>query len=334
MRKIAIVGEAWGKEEAEVGQPFVGPSGRILNGMLRQVGIERSECLVTNVFNLQPKPSNDIKNLCGGKTEGIPGMPYLFRGKYVLRKYAPELSRLYDEIERFQPNIIVAMGATAAWAFLHTAGIRKIRGAVAESVQGWKVLPTYHPAAVMREWKLRPIVLADLLKAIAESETPEIIRPQRFVHIEPSLQDIVDFQEQYIDPSPDLSIDIETYGTTVTCIGFAPTIDRALVVPFYDPMQRDGNYWRSFHDEVEAWSLVRKLCGLKKRIVFQNGLYDIAFLWRSMGITVPYAAEDTMLMTHAQQPEMEKSLGFLASIHTNEASWKFMRKSDTIKKED
>ena len=323
-----------GKDEEAAGLPFVGASGRIFNGMLSQVGIDRDECLVTNVFNLRPKPTNDIKNLCGPKVEGIPGMPWIAKGKYVKREYAKELSRLYDELHRFQPNVIVALGATASWALLHTTGIRKIRGAIAESIHGFKVLPTYHPAAVMREWKTRPIVLADLLKAKRESTFPEIRRPQRYVHIEPSLSDIKEFFHEYIEPSPDLSIDIETKGTTITCIGFAPSIDRALVIPFYDPLQKDGNYWRAFAEEMKAWEWVRRFCGLRKRIVFQNGLYDMAFLWRTMGITVPYAAEDTMLLTHAQQPEMEKSLGFLASVHTDEASWKFMRNSDTNKKED
>jgi hypothetical protein len=59
------------------------------------------------------------------------------------------------------------------------------------------------------------------------------------------------------------------------------------------------------------------------------------FLWRRYGITVPFAQDDTMLAHHALQPEMEKGLGFLGSIYSDEASWKFMRKEkDTIKRED
>src|SRR5688500_2695511 len=98
MGGICLVGEAWGREEEEAGEPFVGASGKILNGMLAQVGIARSECLVTNVFNLRPKPTNDVKNLCGGKADGIPGYPALQQGKYVRAEYGPELDRLFQQI--------------------------------------------------------------------------------------------------------------------------------------------------------------------------------------------------------------------------------------------
>lgn len=334
MGKIALIGEAWGQEEEREGRPFVGSSGRILNGILRQAGIAREDCLVTNVFNLRPRPSNDVGNLCGPKGEGIPGYPALARGKYVRKEYAPELARLYDEVARFQPNVIVTLGATPAWAFLKTSGIRAIRGTTAESFLGYKVLPTYHPAAVMREWTLRPIVLADMMKAKRESEYPDVRRPMREIWVEPSIEDIERFFHEHIEPSPSLSIDIETKGMTITCVGFAPTPKVALVIPFYDPTQLDGNYWRTYEEEMQAWEWVRLFCSLRKRLVFQNGMYDMTFLWRAMGIPCPHASDDTMLLHHALQPEMEKGLGFMATLHTDEASWKFMRKSDTEKKED
>ena len=53
-----------------------------------------------------------------------------------------------------------------------------------------------------------------------------------------------------------------------------------------------------------------------------------------MGIACRGAAEDTMLLHHALQPEMEKGLAFLGSVYTDEATWKFMSKVDTLKKED
>src|SRR5687767_10681475 len=107
LNKIMLVGEAWGAEEAEAKAPFIGASGRILNHMLRQTGIVREECFVTNVFNFQPQPKNDIINVCGPKAEGIPGMPALTKGKYANAKYAPELKRLYSEIASVRPNLVV-----------------------------------------------------------------------------------------------------------------------------------------------------------------------------------------------------------------------------------
>lgn len=336
MTPIVLLGEAYGEQEEREGKPFVGTAGWILDKMLAEVGIERRACFVTNVFNLRPPGGNDIEYLCGPKAEGLAGYPALARGKYCRAEYAPELGRLRRELEFHRPNVVVALGATAAWALCHTTGIRNFRGAPLWSPSfGVKVLPTYHPAAVGRDWTLRPIVLADLEKAKRESVFPELIRPRREIYIEPSLNDLLEFEHKFIHPSPNLSIDIETKGDQITCIGFAPSRGRCLVVPFYDPTKRDGNYWPDLGTEMRAWEWVRRMCALRKRIVFQNGMYDMHFLWRRYGIPTPHAEHDTMLLHHALQPEMEKGLGFMGSIYTDEASWKFMRSDhDTVKRED
>ena len=334
MVDICIVGEAWGADEEAEGKPFVGASGRLLTGLLSSVGIDRRECFVTNVFNLRPTPTNDIKNLCGPRDQAIPGMKSIASWQYIRAEFAPELQRLYKELHNESPNLIIALGGTALWALTGQAKIKANRGTIIESHLGFKVLPTYHPSAVLRQWTLRPIVMADLEKAAREAQFPDIRLTSREVWIEPTLSDIKQFWHDYIVPSPDLSIDIETAGDQITCIGFAPTTSIALVIPFTDRERADGNYWRSHADEISAWNWVRYLCALPKHIVGQNFLYDINFLWTKYGIPVPHAAEDTMLLHHALQPEMEKGLGFLGSIYTNEASWKLMRKSDTVKRED
>lgn len=341
MPDVMLLGEAWGEQEEQEGRPFVGASGWLLNSMLEIAGISRQDCFVTNVFNLRPRPKNDVISLCGSKAEAIPSTPTLTKGKYVRAEFRPELDRLYREIERENPNVIVALGATAAWALLGTSGIRKIRGA-ATTARGlfglsreFKVVPTYHPAAILRDYSLRPITISDLAKAKRESGSPALERPRREIWVEPNLSDLSRFEQDYILKSPYLSVDIETIGTQITCIGFAPSVDRALVVPFYDARKADGNYWPNLTEEMCAWHWVRRICALRKRLVFQNGLYDIHFLWKQYGIPVPHAEEDTMLLHHALQPEMEKGLGFLGSVYTDEAAWKFMRvKHESYKKED
>lgn len=335
MVDILILGEAWGEKEEETGIPFSGTAGFILNGMLDQAGINRKECHITNVFNLRPKPSNDVKNLCGPKGSGIPGMPELQKGKYVLSRYACELERLYNEIKKVDPNIIIALGATAAWSLLHTTGIKTIRGYITRTNEAvsaklgkvYKVLPTFHPAAIGRNWSDRPICIADLDKARRESSFPEIRRPQREIWIEPTLLDLATFEQQHILPSQMLSVDIETWNDQITCIGFSPDPSIALVIPFTTMRDKSGNYWNTKEDELTAWEYVRRWLSLRPSM-FQNGMYDIQFLLRSYGIKVPLATEDTMLMHHAMQPEFEKGLGFLASIYTDEVNWKQMRKGN------
>ena len=70
--------------------------------------------------------------------------------------------------------------------------------------------------------------------------------------------------------------------------------------------------------------------------VFQNGLYDISFLWRSYRIKTVNAEHDTMLLHHALHPESPKGLDFLGSVYTNHASWKLMRPrgKQTIKRDE
>jgi DNA polymerase I-like protein with 3'-5' exonuclease and polymerase domains len=67
------------------------------------------------------------------------------------------------------------------------------------------------------------------------------------------------------------------------------------------------------------------ICELNVPKVFQNGLYDIHFLWRKYGIAPARCEHDTMLLHHALHPEMLKGLGFLGSLYSTEPAWKLMR---------
>jgi uracil-DNA glycosylase len=334
--KIAIVGEAWGENEERTRLPFQGAAGYELTRMLKEAGIDRTTCYLTNVFNLRPKPNNDISNLCQPERAGA--FPALSRGKYLRPEFFPEVTRVLEEISQLHPNIVILAGNTACWAFLGTTGISKIRGTVTLSTvlpNKQKVIPVYHPAAVLREYELRPVTVIDLTKARRESEFPEIRRPERTVYIEPTIADLEWFYVRHILPAHHIAFDIETLGDQITCIGFATSHQHAICIPFHDPRREGSNYWASQNDERAAWAFVRKVLHGPQPKTAQNGLYDLYFLWKSYGLTVTNCQDDTMLLHHALLPESEKSLGFLGSVYTNEASWKLMRarKKDTIKKD-
>ncbi len=335
--KIAIVGEAWGEHEERARAPFVGPSGYELTRMLDEAGIHRANCFLTNVFNLRPKPTNDIENLCTKEKVGS-GLPPLKAGKYLQAQYLPELHRLMQELRNLKPNLAILLGNTAAWALLHNSGISKIRGTITESsaIRGLKVLPTYHPAAILRQWDLRAVTVLDLAKAKRESEFPEIRRPQRTVYIDPTLEDLEWYYDRYLLPATAIAADIETASDQITCIGFAPDAETALVIPFVDPRKPLASFWPTPEQEKAAWNFVRRVLTLPCRKTFQNGLYDVHFLWRSYGLAVTNWEDDTMLLHHALQPESEKGLAFLGSVYTNEASWKLMRSrgKTTIKRDE
>lgn len=341
MPQIAIIGEAWGAEEAAQQRPFVGYAGQELNRMLREAGINRADCFLTNVFNLKP-PSNKVGALCGPKSQSIPGYPPLKPkegfGPYVRAEFIPELERLGEEICQCNPNIIIALGNTPMWALLGKTAISKLRGVTQLSTltaTGYKVLPTYHPSYIIRgAWADRPTVVMDLVKGLRESAYADIRRPKREIWIEPTLDDLEEFYENYIRNCSVLSVDIETNGDLITCIGFAPSASIALVIPFYDRRTNTRSYWPDSQSERQAWRFVERVLALPCRKLFQNGMYDIAFIWRSTGIKTMNAEEDVMLMHHALYPESLKSLGFLGSIYTDEGPWKQMRERTTTIKRD
>jgi uracil-DNA glycosylase len=366
MSQLLLVGEAWGENEEKLHVPFVGAAGVELLRMLVEAGIIEwtnadggllhryyregnpshlariwllhEEVRTTNVFNARPR-YNKIENFCGPKAEGILGFPALFKSSYVRREFISQLDRLADEIATLDPNLIVCLGNSALWALGGSTGISKLRGTTrlsTHTITDYKLLPTYHPAAVLRQWELRPTAVADLIKANREQTYPEIRRPHREIWIEPNADDVQRFISTHVMDCEILSVDIETSGSQITCIGLSPRPDLALVVPFVDRRKKKSqSYWPDLETEKRVWHLVQRVLEDRKlRKVFQNGMYDIAFLWRSQGILVREAEHDTMLLHHSLQPESLKALGYLGSIYTDEGAWKTERKTTTIKRDE
>lgn len=337
-QRIAIVGEAYGEEEARYGVPFIGKAGQQLDELLLEAGILRTDCFITNVFNLRPD-GNNVSLLFRKKSEGdcITEWPALDRGLYLRPEYKGEVTRLHTELKELAPNLVILLGNTACWATLQRTAISKIRGTLCTSplFPGLKFLPTFHPAAILRQWENRPVTILDLRKAKREAEFPELRRPLREIWMEPSLEDLAVFYERFVLSADLMAFDVETANRQITCIGFAPTPDRAIVIPFHDPRENSGNYWRSSEDELAAWDWVQKYLNAPCEKVAQNGLYDIQYLWVAHGITVANFTEDTMLCHHSLHPEAPKSLGYLGSVYTNEIAWKPNRpRGKELKRED
>lgn len=326
---VVLVGEAWGEQEDLTGLPFMGQSGQELTRLLGEAGLRRRDCLLTNVFPLRPV-NNSIAQLCGKKAEVGAGYTVapLSMGQYVLPEYLGEVNRLREEVLASPRNLVVALGSVACWALLGRPGIGALRGTTAASTlcPGVKVLPTYHPSYLFKMWENRPIVLADLLKAERESRFPDIRRPERYVLVNPTLEEIHEWVNQhirYIEPEY-LSVDVETSSGQITMIGVAVSAKHAMVIPFVDTKHPSGSYWPTLAVELEVWNLVAALMKLSCPKIFQNGLYDLQYIVPVVG-QVRNATEDTMLLHHALYPELQKGLGFLGSIYTNESSWKLLR---------
>jgi hypothetical protein len=257
---------------------------------------------------------------------------------YLRAEFEPELDRLGGELISENPNLVIALGNTALWALCGKTGISKLRGTTllsTHTVEGFKVLPTYHPAAVLRQWELRPTTVIDLIKAAREAKYPELRRPQREIWIEPTLTDMRLFYDRYISGTREVAVDIETAGEHITSISLSPNPRVSLVIPFLGRRGKVRTYFPDLASEEKAWDFIRSILGDRAiRKVFQNGLFDIAFLWRAYGIPTYNAVDDTMLLHHSLQPESLKSLAYLGSIYTDEGAWKDLKKhSSTIKRD-
>lgn len=341
--RIALIGEAWGQQEAILQRPFVGPAGQELDNLLRAAGIERSSCLVTNLIQAQP-PDNNFDYFTESVREASTKPPEYVRalkslsavtkGRHLKPEYHPQLARLKKELQEFAPTVAVALGGKALWALTGLQGIMKNRGTCLYSnlITKLKVLPTLHPAFLLpgrgstgdRFWS---IVVADLVKAKQESLYPEVRHVNRNILVEPTLADLAAYRREFIDPlSGPLAVDIETFHGQITCIGFSRSANSALVIPFVGFSRPWNSYWQSTTDELAAWGFVIDL--LRDHTIpklFHNYLYDVQYLWRCMKIKVRPCVEDTMHLHHALFAEMRKKLDFLGNIYCNEAGWKGMK---------
>lgn len=324
--KIAIVGDFPSLNEAH--EPFSNGYWKYFRGQLRRAGIDPGDCVWLNCIN---RPAGSFYAFTQeSKSGALTAFPAVARKAYLRPEFGADIFTLYTNLRKISPNLVIACGELALLALTHDSKLKFARGRITSSLPSCgelKVLPVLHPRAVLSEIKQEPILLMDLMKARRQSEFPELRRPQRWLHLRPSIEDLETFWQEYIEPSPGLSIDIETKPNMITCVGIAPSPDRCLVVPFFDEEVKSGNYWSTPREEAIAWHFIERCLNYEgKRVFGQNFQYDVQYLWRLMGIPAKSWTDDTMLMHHALQLEMDKGLGFLASIYSEELAWKFMVK--------
>lgn len=356
MTKLVLIGEAWGETEAQYEAPFLGPAGQELFRLLyrthhhtipldyRHTSALKMLSLWTtagipllNTFNTRPgRESNDIQLMFAHPRDNVPldrTLPHRRFGASNLwcrADVSHHVHALRAKLEALKPNLIVPLGATACWALGLGEGIGRLRGFVTETPWG-KALPTYHPAAILRNWSLRVPVLFDLTKARRECEFPDIRQMDREVWTEPSVADCWKWWEQWGQAAPLLAVDIETIPSMqqITEFGVASDSQHALHIP----IAIDGKSFYSQQDEVRIWKFIKHVCECPTPKIGQNLQYDFYWLWKEMKITIRNWQHDTMVASHAWQPELDKSLYDLGAIFLDARSWKNIRHESTKTKD-
>lgn len=316
--KIALVGEAPGQEEINRGEPFVGPSGRLLSDMLAAAGISRQQCYLTNVSKQRP-PNNDFGVFYADKKRQQPST-------YLLQCYQD----LREELLRVNPNIVVPLGSEPLKAITGRTSIESWRGSLLSSPVG-KVCGTYHPAYVLRQYIARTTVELDFRRVSQESTSPELRLPSHTFDISPTFEQVC----TYLRHRPKrLAFDIETSGTFVRCLGLSSRSDHAICIPFMaassietgihssvvgGPLQTPtrNSYWTV----EQEWEILRLLDELfldpSVQKIAQNFPFDALVLSREFGLdTSPGLHMDTMVAHHACYSELPKGLDYLASVYT------------------
>ena len=144
--RLMFVGEVPGADEDAQGLPFVGRAGQLLNNMIAAMGLKREQVYIANVVKCRPPgnrtPEPDEANTCS---------PFLFR-----------------QIDVVRPQVLVALGATAATYLLgHRQPLAGLRGRV-HAFRGMQLIVTYHPAFLLRDPRQKKEAWADLQIAMKE----------------------------------------------------------------------------------------------------------------------------------------------------------------------
>ena len=138
--KLVLVGEAPGREEDLQGRPFVGAAGQLLTKMLKAIALSREEVYICNVVKCRP-PGN--RNPQPDEIEAC--LPFLL-----------------DQLKVINPKVICTLGTISTHALLNTnIAVSKLRGQIHEW-HGIKLIPTFHPAYLLRNPAQKRLVWEDL----------------------------------------------------------------------------------------------------------------------------------------------------------------------------
>jgi len=143
--RLMFVGEGPGRDEDLSGEPFVGRAGKLLTDMIKAMGLQREDVYIANIVKCRPpenrQPEHDEVETCS---------PFLMR-----------------QIDVIRPQVICTLGNTPTQTLLQTTqGISKFRGQWFD-FRDTKLLPTYHPAYLLRNPAAKADVWKDLQKVMA-----------------------------------------------------------------------------------------------------------------------------------------------------------------------
>lgn len=271
--KIMLCGECPGVNEDEKGVPFIGKSGQLLNKILEGTGLSRNDLYITNAVkcfthNEDTKPTTKELNFC--------------------KKY------LHAEIKKVQPTVIGVLGATAMEALTGRRNISKYKNNVYKAKDfDIKVVPTFHPAHVLRNPGNKPFFVKGI-KLIAEEAASKEILMYKKDNGKYLLIDNIDKANQVLDKlmqQDEFSFDLETSAldyriARILSIQFCWEERKAVAIP-----------WEMVSNNETLLQKLKDLLLTDKLKIGQNIKFDIQMLL-SHKVRVKEPWFDTMLAHH------------------------------------
>jgi DNA polymerase-1 len=257
------VGEAPAATEARRGKPFVGPSGKVLDRAMADAGLDRRECYVTNA------------TCCCGPSPKA-------------REIALCRDRLLTELELVAPNVVLALGNAALRALLGRGNVSRARGAAyRHDGLGCLVVPSYHPAMVLRSPAAYHDLVSDIRLAVAllEGGGTVVVKPAPDV-VHEVVCDAAGVERtvaKALESQGPVAVDVETASDgSLLCVGLSWEEGRAAVIT---------------GDAAMSCATLLDQLFASRPLVFHNAQFDLQVLWRN-GMPSARTGGDTMLLCY------------------------------------
>lgn len=305
---IAIVGEALGQKEAEIGEPFVGQAGAYLNRAFALLGLNRSDYRISNSIQCQPP------------RDWLVGAPW---EQAALRHcHTHRVLNLYGH----SPKVYLTLGVTATRTVLHDilhveyqGKLNDWQGYVVGNPPGPYVIPSFHPAFLLRgQQKLMGSLLFAMRRAM-EVASFGLTRSEVSLVVDPDPEWFDEWANQ-VTPESWLAVDIEnpvspgtdeddiTFGVgQIIRINFSCNPEQGITVPW----------------EPRYMPTIRRLLASPCPKVLWNERYDTYVLGRHnermSGVIL-----DAMWAWHMLQSSLPRGLGFVAPFYSDLPPWKHL----------
>lgn len=340
--RIAIVGEAPGEQEEKFGRPFVGPSGAELDRAIRMAGMVRSDFHINNVLLCRP-PDNELDKLLHKISKAnqreIKEAAAEERDPVIIKTPIECCTpRVLQETQQYSDFITLGkVGTTAITG--RVSSIMSIRGGLQTWERGGQtiqVMPTVHPAFILRQQRWAHVFRNDITKAVKQFRGVEAWTPPKITH-NPSPEVLAAFLS---NPEHVYAFDIETDGIEcltahIRCIaiGIGPEVCVIGFRSIHQPKDREGLFL-DFYTEEDGAKIAVILRDFFRdtrfvKVGHNAGYYDRIVLRSQLGVD-PQPVYDTIMLHRNVESELPHSLAYVATLYTLAPAWKTDRENNKL----